>query len=61
MKKFHSELENQKACFGNVNAKHFSISEVKGFVSAFINQRVLFQKKLTATFKKPVFSHVFSS
>lgn len=60
MKKFHSKLETQKVRFGNVNAKHFGISEVKGFDSAFIKQEVLFQKKLTATFKKTVFSRFFS-
>jgi len=57
MKKFHSKLETQKACFGNVNVKHFSLSEVKDFVSAFIKPKVLFQKKLATTFRKPVFSH----
>lgn len=61
MKKFHSKLETQKVCFGNFNAKHFSISEVKDFVSVFINQKVLFHKKLTATFKNPMFSQLFSS
>lgn len=60
MKTFHGKLGTQKACSGNVNAKHFIISDVEGFPSAFMKLRVLFQKKLTATFKNSMFSHFFS-
>lgn len=59
MKIFHGKLGTQKACSGNVNAKHFNISDVKDFVSAFLKLRLLFQKKLTATFKNSMLSHFF--